>query len=101
MALRNELIEENRRVLLLRRDKTIGPQLDRRPSHPTSSRPFLGLRLRSSVALLRKHRSGDERNKPTPPKGNALVGLGKEEHVVMFENGRATAVICPKLGRLP
>jgi hypothetical protein len=35
------------------------------------------------------------RRKPMP-----LLDSEKEEHEVVFENGRATAVICPKLGRL-
>jgi hypothetical protein len=30
-----------------------------------------------------------------------LLDSEREEHEVVFENGRATAVICPKLGRRP
>jgi hypothetical protein len=30
-----------------------------------------------------------------------LLDSEAEEHSVLFENGRAVAMICPKLGRLP
>jgi hypothetical protein len=32
-------------------------------------------------------------------KPNYLLDSESEEHAIVFENGRATVVICPKLGR--